>query len=56
MQESLDERAKIEIRLATYLEIAMVAKDVATLAYINRKIAELEQRLRERDARLTRPE
>jgi hypothetical protein len=50
MPNILDERAKIEIRLATHLEIALVAVDATALAYINRRVAELEQQRRELEA------
>jgi hypothetical protein len=49
MSDSLDKRAKIEIQLATYLEIAMVTVDAETLAYLNRRVQELEQKLCEID-------
>ena len=47
MADVLDERSKIEIQLATYLEIAMVTVDAETLAHVNRRVAELERKLRE---------
>jgi hypothetical protein len=49
MSESLSERAKIEIQLGTYVEIAMVVTEEETLAYIKGRIADLEQRLRDID-------
>ena len=36
-----DERAKIEARLATFVEIASVSADEETLEYIKERIAEL---------------
>jgi hypothetical protein len=47
MSDTLDERAKIEIQLATYLEIALVAADGDTLEYVKKRIAALEARLRQ---------
>jgi hypothetical protein len=46
-KKNLDERAKIEIELATYLEIALVAADGETLDYVKKQIAELEGKLRQ---------
>ena len=45
----LDERTTIEIQIATYREIALVAKDEEALDYIEGRIAELEQKLRQID-------
>ena len=45
----LGEREKLEIQLATYLEIAMISVDEETLEYVREKIAILEQRLRKMD-------
>jgi hypothetical protein len=42
-------REKIEAQLAAYLEIALVVSDADTLEYIKKRIAELEQALREID-------
>ena len=42
-----DERAKIEARLATFVEIASVSADEETLEYIKERIAELERCLRD---------
>jgi hypothetical protein len=49
MSESLSERAKIEIQLGTYVEIALVVTEEVTLRYIIGRIAELEQQLHEID-------
>jgi hypothetical protein len=49
MPDNFDERAKIEIQLATLFEIALIAVDGGTLKYIKKRIAELEQRLRHTD-------
>jgi hypothetical protein len=49
MADDSDERSKIEIQLATYLEIAMVSVDAETLAHINRRVADLERKLGEID-------
>jgi hypothetical protein len=50
MSESLSERAKIEIQLGTYVEIALVVTEEETLRYIKGRIADLEQRLRDVDS------
>ena len=42
----LSERAKIEIQLSTYVEIALVVTDGEALEFIKKRIATLEQRLR----------
>jgi hypothetical protein len=49
MADHLDDCSKIESQLATYLEIAMIAVDVETLAHINRRVAELARKLRQID-------
>jgi hypothetical protein len=49
MADVLDERSKIEIQLATYLEIAMVTVDAETLEHINRRVAELVRELGDLD-------
>jgi hypothetical protein len=49
MQNNLNDRAKIEIQLATYLEIALAAIDEDTLAYVKGRVADLEHRLRQMD-------
>jgi hypothetical protein len=49
MLDSPIDRTKIEIQLATYVEIALVVTDDEALSYIKGRIAELEQKLREID-------
>ena len=49
MPDRIDKRAKIEIQLATYLEIAMISVDEETLKYVRDQIADLERRVKQLD-------
>jgi hypothetical protein len=49
MPDRIDKRAKIEIQLATYLEIAMISVDEETLKYVRDQIADLERRMKQLD-------
>ena len=49
IQNGLDERTTIEIQIATYREIALIATDKELREYIEGRIAELEQKLRQMD-------
>jgi hypothetical protein len=48
-KNGLDEHTTVEIQIATYREIALVAKDEESLDFIKGRIAELEQKLRQLD-------
>jgi hypothetical protein len=49
MSNSFNERAKIEIQIGTYVEIALIVTEEETLTFIKSRIAQLEQKLREID-------
>jgi hypothetical protein len=47
VSDSSGERLKLDIQLATYVEIALVAQDDDTLKFIKDRVSELENRLRQ---------
>ena len=49
LKNDLDERTTIEIQIATYREIARLATDRESLEYIEGRITQLQQKLRQMD-------